>query len=169
MKHALVLALLAALCATGCGSSSKNTAAGSSPTTSVEETTTSPTTTTTPSRVDMTFHAKGTINGVAFDGPVIGDTLRCDPSGNDVQVNWGGTISIKGKDEQIAGDMLVKIGASTTFPNDGTAGLLLGGDYQHRVGATAGTATADAKSGTIDAQYAAGSDQASLQGTWGCA
>jgi hypothetical protein len=109
------------------------------------------------------------IKGVAFDGPVAGSELMCTASGdgNYVQVNWAGTIKIKSKDEQISGDMDLKI-PTTTFPSGGTASLVLAGDYQRRVGATSGTATADAKSGTINAEYAVGPDHASLQGSWRC-
>jgi hypothetical protein len=115
------------------------------------------------------MHAKGTINGIDFDGPVAGSELRCTPSGdgNYVQVIWAGTIAIKGKGEQISGDMNLKI-PSTVFPSGGQASMVLSGDYQHRIGATSGTATADAKSGTINAEYAAGSDTGALQGTWRC-
>jgi hypothetical protein len=162
-----------------CGSSSKptGTSVGSTTTTlhpGLAVTTTLPdesTTTATSSAnaVALNMHAKGTIDGVDFDGPVAGSSLQCSPSGdgNYVAVDWGGTIVIKGQGEQIVGDMNLKIGG-TTFPSGGTASITLKGDYQHRVGATSGTATADAKSGTINAEYSAGADHAALQGTWRC-
>ncbi len=137
------------------------------PTTPPEEQTTTPTTGA--NAVGFNMHAKGTINGIDFDGPVAGSELRCTPSGdgNYVQVIWAGTIAIKGKGEQISGDMNLKI-SSTVFPSGGQASMVLGGDYQHRIGATSGTATADATSGTINAEYATGSDTGALQGTWRC-
>ena len=56
----------------------------------------------------------------------------------------------------------------TDFPAGGNASIVLEGDYQHRVPATSGTASAGGKSGTINAEYSAGSDHAALQGTWRC-
>jgi len=180
MKHAWVVVLASLVSFTACSSSSKNNTAGVASTTTsttivagitpttagADETTTSPATSA--NTVDINFHAKGSINGIDFDGPVAGDSLRCTPTGTDVQVTWGGTINIKGRGEQISGDMLVKIGGSA-FPSDGTASLVIAVDYKHRVGAISGTATADAKSGTIHAQYSGGSDTGSLDGTWRCA
>jgi hypothetical protein len=174
---------VALLCVTAaCGSSAKHATSttGSTTTTTVggvvapttiagEETTTPPTTAAGGATVDLNLHAKGTINGTDFDGPVVGSQLLCTAAGTGdyVHVNWAGTIVIKGQGEQIAGDMDLKI-PSTVFPSGGTASLELAGDYQHRVGATSGTATAGAKDGTINAEYAAGSDTAALQGTWRC-
>jgi hypothetical protein len=170
-----VLCLLAA-----CGSSAKKSgvAVGTTTTSTVPaavavtdtlETETTTTPTTAASKIDLNMHAKGSINGVDFDGPVAGSKLVCTPAGTGdyVHVDWAGTIVIKTKGVQISGDMDLKIG-STVFPSGGTAGLLLADDYQHRVGATSGTATADARSGTISATYAAGADNAALQGTWRC-
>jgi hypothetical protein len=179
LQRVFICAALVCLVA-ACGSSSKKigTSTVASTTSTVragvvgtpgapDEATTTPTTAT--STVDFNMHAKGSINGVDFDGPIAGSELRCTPSGagDYVQVVWDGTIVIKTKGEQISGDMNLKVG-STVFPNGGTASIVLGGDYQHRVGATSGTATADAKSGTINAEYSAGSDHAALQGTWRC-
>jgi hypothetical protein len=140
-------------------------AGGVPPTTTVEGSATTPSTGT--NAVNFNMHANGTINGIDFDGPIAGSELRCTPSGdgNYVQVIWAGTIAVKGQDEQISGDMNLKIG-STVFPSGGQASMVLGGDYQHRIGATSGTA--DAKSGTINAKYSAGSDTGALQGTWHC-
>ena len=178
-----VCASVALVCVvTACGSSSSKkigtTGATTTTTTTVRAGVVAPTTTpeesstttaTGANAVNFNMHAKGTINGVDFDGPVAGSELRCTPSGdgNYVQVIWAGTIAIKGKGEQISGDMNLKIG-STVFPTGGQASMVLSGDYQHRIGATSGTATADAKSGTINAEYAAGSDTGALQGTWHC-
>ncbi len=169
----------ALVCLVACGSSAKTgTSTGATTTTTavkpgVAATTTiegEPTTTSVTARtIDFNMHAKGSINGVDFDGPIAATELRCTPSGagDYVQVVWAGTIVVKTRGEQISGDMNLKIG-STVFPSGGTASLVLGGDYQHRVGATSGTATAGAKSGTINAEYAAGADHGAVQGTWRC-
>jgi hypothetical protein len=125
-----------------CGSSSKQTGTstvGSTTTTLhpvLAATTTLPneaTTTATSSANTSKFnmHAKGSINGVDFDGPIAGSSLQCSPSGdgNYVAVQWGGTIVIKGRGEQISGDMNLKIGG-TDFPTGGIASIVLKGDYQ---------------------------------------
>jgi hypothetical protein len=165
MKHALGMLMIATAFACGCGSSSKPTSQANASATSLEQTTA--TATTAAPTVNINMHAKGTINAVDFDGPIAGGSLECNPVTAGVEVIWSGSVDVKGRPEQISGDMSLKIGG-TSFPNGGNASLVLGGNYQHRVGATTGAATADAKSGTINAQYAEGSDTASLEGTWRC-
>jgi hypothetical protein len=182
-RRLVICIVLGALALTGClGSKSKSKAKTSGSTTSSSSPTTVTPTTETVTTLEaggdaVTFSVDGTYKGQSVKGSVQAGTLQCTPISTGgkqgLQMTWGGTLPGTG---QISGDLMIAGGTSATFgdpKSQGTASVVVKGDYQDRYGASSalgsGTATGDTHSGTIDARLIGnGSDQIHLSGSFKC-
>lgn len=179
MRATIQIATLAlAVLTFACGGSSNSSSAPTAPATSTT-TTSASTSGASTSTINLHLTVTGDYKGQSVQGSVVPGNLQCTPVANGekqgLQVIWGGTVNGVG---QVSGDMQFAGGLPPIVFGDGrsqgTASLVVKGDYQNRYGASSalGSGTAQANpdnSGTIDAELDGDTaGKIHLQGSWTC-